>query len=142
MNELDYEKIATIVTKATTEAATEAVAKMREFHKEDLQVLSERVDVGFASQDRRMDSLEERMDSFDARMSTFEARMSTFETDLVFVKNKLQEHDERFDRIEKALTTLLQELQKDRKKVEQLEAQVVELTKRVAALESHLTSAK
>jgi chromosome segregation ATPase len=140
MTEFDYKKIEDIVARASTEAATKAVAQMREFHQADLQVLRERIDIGFEAQDRRMDSLEGRMDSIEVRMGGLEGRMGTFERDMVFVKDKLQEHDERFDRIETALATLLKEFQADREKVAALEAQVAELIKRVAVLERQLAA--
>ena len=150
MTQLDDKKIEQIISKASSEA----VAKMREFHQDDLRVLRERMDIGFESQDRRMDSLDTRMDSLETRMDSLdtrmgsletrmdslETRMGNVETDITGIKEKLIEHDQRFDRIENTLATLLKEFQADREKVSQLEAQVVELTERVSILETQLAS--
>jgi chromosome segregation ATPase len=141
MSDFDTKVIEEIVKKASHEVAAETVAKMREFHQEDLKVLGERMDMGFERLDRRMDGLEGRMDGLEGRMNNLEGRMGTFESDMTFVKTKLIEHDERLDRIENALATLLKEFQADREKVAQLEVQVSELQKRVAILETQLTAA-
>jgi archaellum component FlaC len=92
-----------ILTKVATEAAETAVAKMREFHQEDLKVLGERMGIGFES-----------------------------------VESKIEVIDQRLERVENALATLLREFKEEREKVEDLKRQVSELTLRVQTLEKQV----
>lgn len=85
-------------------AASEAVVKLREFHQDDLQVLGERIDIGFAK-----------------------------------VERELQETNMRLDRVENALSILLQEFTLHQEKEQQLEAQIRALTERVIVLEKQLS---
>jgi len=109
----------TYVDDAASRAATEAVAKMREFHLDDLKVFGERMDIGFESVNRRIDTLEVRLDVIDERLNTFETR---------------------FDRVENALDTLLREMREEREKVTELKKQISDLTVRVKFLEEKLAA--
>ena len=111
----------TYVDDAASRAATEAVAKMREFHLDDLKVFGERMDIGFESVNRRIDTLEVRLDVIDERLNTFETR---------------------FDRVENALDTLLREMREERQKVSELKKQISDLTVRVAFLEEKLAATR
>ena len=70
--------------KAADSAATTAVAKMREFHLDDLKVLGERMDAGFESIDRRFVELEVRMDRVENALASI---LSEFKEDREKVRN-------------------------------------------------------
>jgi len=105
-------------------AASVAVAKMREFHHDDIKVLGERIDIGFKSVNYRLDAVEQRLDGVEQRLDGVEL--------------KLDSHNVQFDRIENALAILLQEFKNHHEKQKQLESQILSLTERVAVLEKQL----
>ena len=124
--------------KAADSAATTAVAKMREFHLDDLKVLGERMDAGFESVDRRFVELEERLDNkIDALGQRLDNKIDALGQRL---DSKIEALDVRMDRVESALATILAEFKEDREKVRNLERQVIELTTRVKFLEEKLTT--
>jgi chromosome segregation ATPase len=109
------------------EAANSAVAKMREFHLDDLKMLGERMNIGFESIDRRFDRVESRLD--------------TVETGLSNVEDRLDGMNLRFDGVENALATLLRDFKEEREKVDDLKRQISDLTYRVQTLEKKLATA-
>ena len=119
-------------------AATNTVAKMREFHEDDLKVLRERMDIGFESVDRRFDNVEERFDKVEERFDTLELRFETMEGKFIVLEQRFNIMEQRFERVENALGTLLEEFKQHQEKQRELEAQIVLLTKRVQELEMQL----
>lgn len=105
-------------------AASGAVAKVREFHQDDLKVFGERIDIGFAKVERELQETNIRIDRVETRLGR--------------VEGELQETNSRLDRVENALATLLQEFKLHQEKQRQLEAQIAELTERVMVLEKQL----
>ncbi len=124
---MDSETLNTI-TEAVQKAADTAVAKMREFHLDDLKALGERMDIGFESVHRRIDGVDVRLDGIDSRLDGIDVRLDKIEV--------------RLDRVENALATLLQEFKEYSNKVHSLEKQVSELTMRVKLLEEQLTTSR
>ena len=84
------------------EAANNAVAKMREFHLDDLKVLGERMDIGFESIDRRFDALETRMDRVESAIQTLVHEMREDRNEL---KKQINELTLRVQILEKQLAT-------------------------------------
>ena len=107
----------TLIDTIAERAASNAIAKVREFHKDDLKVLRERMDIGFETVDRQFEEVNERLGKVEQRFDSFEVR---------------------FDRVENALATLLDEFKADKEKQKQLEAKVAQLTERVRILEAQL----
>ena len=124
---MDSETLNTI-TEVAQKAADTAVAKMREFHLDDLRVLGERMDIGFESVNRRIDGVDIRLDAMDERFDAIDGRFDRIEV--------------RLDRVENALATLLQEFKEHSNRVHTLEKQVSELTMRVKLLEEQLTTSR
>jgi len=112
-------------------AATDAVAKLREFHQDDLKVLGERMDIGFESVDKRFNEVNQRFDRVENRLDGVEVRLGNVEI-------AVDGMGQRLDRIENALATLLEEFKAHQEKQKQLEAKVAELTERVRVLEMQL----
>lgn len=135
MNKEDLLEITKIVTKATDDAASNAVAKLHEFHIDEMKVLGERMDIGFESVNRRIDSVESRLDGVESRLVGVESRLLNVETKIDLI-------DERIDRVENALATLLKEFKDEREKVDELKKQISELTIRVQMLEKQLATAR
>ncbi len=117
------------------QAATEAVAKMREFHQEDLRALGERVDIGFAKVERELKDSSTRLDQVERGLTDTTLRLDGVEGGLINTT-------ERLDRIENALATLLNEFKSHQEKQQKMEAQIAALTERVALLEKQLAHAK
>lgn len=51
-------------------AASDAVAKVREFHLDDLKVFGERIDIGFAKVDRKLQETNTRLDRVENALAT------------------------------------------------------------------------
>lgn len=124
-----------IIDEAAQKAATEAVAKVREFHQDDLKVLGERMDMGFESVDRRFDEVDKRFDQVEQRLDQVENRLDK-------VEQRLEKVEHRLDQLEDAFSTFLREFKEDKEKVRLLEAQVAELTQRVSTLEAQLATSQ
>ena len=121
-----------VAEKAADTAVQNAVAKMREFHLDDMKVLGERMDIGFESVNRRIDGVEA---SLGGRLDRVEERLDRIDT-------RLDGIDTRLDKVENALSALLKEFKEHRDKVDSLETQVRELTSRVTVLEKELASVR
>ena len=115
-----------IVVRAADTAVSNAVAKMREFHLDDLKVLGERMDIGFESVNRRIDGVDERLDGIDTRLDGIDIRLDGIDT--------------RLDRVENALDSLLHEFKAHREEVTILKKQISDLTVRVTFLEEKLAA--
>jgi len=128
-----------VIDEVAQKAAADAVAKMREFHQDDLKVLGERMDIGFESVNRKIDTLEIRFDTLEIRFDTLETRFDTLETRFDTLETRFENQELKLDRLEDAFSIFLKEFKADKEKVQQLEAQVVELVRRVTILEAQLT---
>jgi len=113
-------------------AASDAVLKVREFHHDDLKVVGERIDIGFAKVERELQETNTRLDRVEGKLQETNTRF-------VRVEGELQETNTRLDRVENALAMLLQEFKSHQEKQRQLEAQIAELTERVIVLEKQLS---
>ena len=51
-------------------AASNAVTKLREFHQDDLKVLAERIDIGFAKVDRDIEEVNVRLERVENALAT------------------------------------------------------------------------
>ena len=129
MDKLDEQLLDTIAEKA----ATEAVAKMREFHKADLQVLGERMDMGFEKVEREMAEIKSDIVGIKSDIVVIKSDISDIKGEIVVINSRL-------DRLEDAFSMFLKEYRADREKFQQLETQVAELMRRVATLESQLAA--
>lgn len=135
-------EIATAVAKtAVTEAANDVLAKMREFHLDDMKVLDERMDIGFARVDERFDAVEARLDKVETRLDSVEIKVVNLEQRFDGLEQRFDGLEQRFERVESALTTLLQEFKEERAEVRALKQQVTDLTARVQFLENKLLHA-
>jgi chromosome segregation ATPase len=140
-------------------AASDAVAKLREFHQDDLKVLGERMDIGFEKVERQLhetnlridqtnirldaaiisiDHTSTRIDHTSTRIDHTSTRIDETNTRIDAISTRIDGTNTRLDRIENALTTLLQEFKIYQDKQRQLETMVAELTERVIVLEKHL----
>ena len=128
-----------VAEKAADTAVQNAVAKMREFHLDDMKVLGERMDIGFESVNRRIDGVEA---SLGGRLDRVEERLDRIDTRLDGIDKRLDGIDTRLDKVENALSALLKEFKEHRDKVDSLETQVRELTSRVTVLEKELASVR
>jgi len=117
-----------------SQAATKAVAQMREFHQGDLKAFKEGMEIGFASVNERMDKVEHRLENVETRLDSVEIKV-------VHLEKRFDNLEQRFDRVENALTTLLKEFKEERAEVRVLKQQVTELTTRVEFLERKLQDA-
>ena len=133
-------EILNTITEVAQKAAETAVAKMREFHLDDLKVLGERMDIGFESVNRRIDGVDVRLDGIDSRLDGIDSRLDGIDSRLDGIDDRLDKIEVRLDRVENALATLLQEFKDHSDKVHTLEKQVSELTMRVKLLEDQLTT--
>jgi len=124
-----------IIDEVAAKAAADAVAKVREFHQDDLKALSERMEMGFESSDRQFSEIRE-------DISEIKTDIVGIKTDIVGINQRLDSIDTRLDRLEDAFGAFLKEFREDKEKVRQLEAQIVELTRRVALLETQLMTSK
>lgn len=129
MDKLDEQLLDSIAEKA----ATEAVAKMREFHQADLQVLGERMDIGFEKIDREMAEIK-------SDIVGIKTDIVGIKSDIAEIKGQIVVINSRLDRIEDAFAMFLKEYRADRERFQQLETQVAELMRRVAILESQLAT--
>ena len=114
----------TLLDNIAEQAATNVVAKMREFHKDDLRVLTERMDLGFEQMDREIKEIK--------------TDIVEIKTDIVEIKINIVGMNNRFERVEDAFSIFLKEFRADKEKVQLLETQVAELMKRVAQLEAQV----
>ncbi len=104
-----------IIDVVAQKAAADAVAKMREFHQGDLNVLGERMEIGFESVNRRIDVLGTRFDTLETRFDVLETRFDALET-------RFEHQERKLDRLEDAFSFFLKEFKADKEKVAQLEA--------------------
>jgi chromosome segregation ATPase len=132
-----------LLSTVAQKAASEAVAKLREFHQDDLKVLGERIDIGFEKVNNelletnsRLDRVEHGLQETNSRLDRVEHGLQENNSRLDRVEHELRGTNSRLDRVENALTTLLQEFKTQQGKQRQLEAMIVELTERVALLET------
>ena len=91
--------------KAADRAATNAVAKMREFHLDDLKVLGERMDAGFESVDRRFVELEVRMDRVESALATILAEFKEDREKVRSLEKQVSELTTRVKFLEEQLAT-------------------------------------
>jgi hypothetical protein len=121
----------TLITTIAERAASNAIAKVCEFHHDDLKVLRERMDIGFEKVGRDIQEVNTRIDGVEVQLGNVEVRLGNVEV-------RLDGMDQRFDCIENTLSTLLGEFKADKEKQKELEAKVAELTERVRVLEMQL----
>lgn len=95
------------IDSATEKAATDAVAKMREFHQDDLKVVSERMDIGF--------------ERIDVEMRDIKSDLTEVKSDVIDIKDGIDIIDGRLDRLKDAFSTSLKEFSEDKEKVRPLE---------------------
>jgi len=121
-------------------AANNAIARMREFHQDDLKALRERMDIGFESVDRRFDQVNEKFEKIEEDIVEIKSDIIEIKSGIVEIKTEIVTIHSRLDRLEDAFSTFLKEFRADKEKLNQLEAQVAELVKRVSVLEAQLAS--
>jgi len=115
-----------IADKAAKTAVADTVAKMQEFHRDEMKVMREYIDTRFESSER---SINERFDAVDSRFAVVNNRFDR-------VDDTLENLEGRLDRVESALTTLLEEFKAHREKVVALETEISLLRSRLDALEA------
>lgn len=125
--------IETLMDKIAQKAATEAVAKIREFHKDDMKVLREVMGV-------RFDQVDSRFEKIESDIVEIKSDITEIKLDVVDIKSEIVTINGRLDRLEDVFSTFLREFKEDKEKVRQLEAQMTELTKRVSLLEAQLAN--
>lgn len=109
--------------KVAQKAAQGAVERMHEFHKEDLKVLQESMEIRL---DTFRAEVNEKFDRVDNRFDGLESRIGNIEADMSHVKDALQ--------------MLLEEFREHRQRVQTLEREVEDLRSRIGVLEEKLTS--
>jgi len=108
-----------IADKAAKTAVADTVAKMQEFHRDEMKVMREYIDT-------RSDSLER---SMNGRFDQVDSRLDRVETDISLLKIEVSQATA-------ALTELLQEFKAHREKVVALEAEISLLRSRLDVLEA------